>query len=169
MDADGSHQPAELPRLLAALQPGADLVIGSRWVPGGTVHNWPRSREMLSRGGEHLHPAHARHHRSATRPAATAPTGPGALRAIALDEVMSQGYCFQIDLTLRTVQAGLTVVEVPITFTERTRGASKMSRAIVAEAFGGWRSGASRGAWAGGGARPGRRGEVSFAARLITA
>jgi dolichol-phosphate mannosyltransferase len=135
MDADGSHDPAELPRLLTALE-NADLVIGSRWVPGGVVVNWPRSRQLLSRGGNSyarlmlgidVHDATGgfRAYRS------------GALRAIALDQVESQGYCFQIDLTLRTVSAGLTVREVPITFTERTLGASKMSRAIVAEAL--WR------------------------------
>jgi dolichol-phosphate mannosyltransferase len=135
MDADGSHDPADLPRMLAALE-GADLVIGSRWVPGGVVVNWPRSRQLLSRGGN----TYARlmlgidvHDATGGFRAYRA----GALRAIDLDQVESQGYCFQIDLTLRTVSAGLTVAEVPITFTERTLGASKMSRAIVAEAL--WR------------------------------
>jgi dolichol-phosphate mannosyltransferase len=134
MDADGSHQPEELPDLLAALAKGADLVIGSRWVPGGSVHNWPKSRELLSRSantytrimlGISVRDATGgfRAYRADT------------LRAIGLDQVLSQGYCFQIDLTLRAVQAGLTVTEVPITFTERTRGASKMSRAIVGEAL----------------------------------
>lgn len=135
MDADGSHQPEELPALLTALT-GADLVLGSRWVRGGRVVNWPRSRELLSRGaniyarlmlGIRLKDATAgyRAYRAAT------------LRRVGLDQVASQGYCFQIDLALRTVHAGLTVAEVPITFVERTHGASKMSRAIVAEAF--WR------------------------------
>ena len=135
MDADGSHDPAALPSLLAALA-GADLVIGSRWVPGGVVMNWPRSREALSRAGN----AYARvmlglgvHDATGGYRAYRA----GTLRAIDLPAVRSQGYCFQIDLTLRTVNAGKTVREVPITFTERTRGASKMSRAIVAEAL--WR------------------------------
>ena len=134
-DADGSHDPADLPKMLTALQ-DADLVIGSRYVPGGTVVNWPKSREVLSRGanvyvrmmlGIGIHDATAgfRAYRAAT------------LRAIGLDQVQSQGYCFQIDLTLRAVRAGLTVTEVPIRFTERTRGASKMSKAIVAEAL--WR------------------------------
>ncbi len=134
MDADGSHQPEELPRLLSALEQGADLVIGSRWVPGGTVHNWPKSREILSRGAN----TYARlmlgvpvRDTTAGYRAYRAET----LRRIGLDQVQSQGYCFQVDLTLRTVQAGLTVVEVPITFTERTRGASKMSQAIVVEAL----------------------------------
>ncbi len=135
MDADGSHQPEELPRLLDALK-DADLVLGSRWVPGGAVHNWPRSREIISRGGSFY-----------SRVLLGLPlrdlTGgfrafrAGTLRRIDLDSVQSQGYCFQIDLARRTAQAGLTVVEVPITFIERTRGASKMTRAIVVEAF--WR------------------------------
>jgi dolichol-phosphate mannosyltransferase len=148
MDADGSHQPEELPRLLAALT-GADLVLGSRWVPGGSVLNWPKSREFLSRGGNtyarlllgfKLKDATGgyRVFRAAT------------LRRIALDEVESQGYCFQIDLALRTIRAGLTVVEVPITFVERERGISKMSRAVVAEAF--WRVAI----WGIAGLRPGR-------------
>jgi dolichol-phosphate mannosyltransferase len=135
MDADGSHDPADLPRMLTALE-NADLVIGSRWVPGGVVMNWPRSRQLLSRGGN----TYARlmlgigvHDATGGFRAYRAT----ALQAIGLDQVESQGYCFQIDLTLRTVNAGLAVREVPITFTERTLGASKMSRAIVAEAL--WR------------------------------
>lgn len=135
MDADGSHQPEELPRLLRALS-DADLVLGSRWIPGGKVVNWPRSREFLSRGANTyarvmlsipLHDATAgyRAYRATT------------LRKIGLDNVESQGYCFQIDMALRAVQAGLKVVEVPITFVERTRGRSKMSNAIVREAL--WR------------------------------
>jgi dolichol-phosphate mannosyltransferase len=135
MDADGSHDPAELPSLLTALQ-GADLVIGSRWVAGGTVHNWPRSREALSRSAN----MYARIMLGIRIRDVTA--GYRAYRAqtlseIGLDQVLSQGYCFQIDLTLRALRAGLTVTEVPIRFTERTRGASKMSRAVIAEAF--WR------------------------------
>nr|WP_230203296.1 apolipoprotein N-acyltransferase [Parafrankia discariae] len=137
MDADGSHQPEQLPRLLDALT-DADLAIGSRWVPGGTVHNWPRSRLVLSRGanayvraalGVPLHDATAgfRAYRA------------DVLRARDLDDVASQGYCFQVDLAWRAWQAGFRVVEVPIDFVERERGASKMSRAIVAEGF--WRVG----------------------------
>ena len=136
IDADGSHQPQELPTLLAALEAGADLVIGSRYVPGGTVLNWPKSREVLSRGGN----TYARvllgiKVRDAT--GGYRAFRATALRQVGLDEVESQGYCFQIDLALRVIRAGLTVVEVPITFVERTQGASKMSRAIVAEAL--WR------------------------------
>jgi dolichol-phosphate mannosyltransferase len=136
IDADGSHQPQELPTLLAALEAGADLVIGSRYVPGGTVLNWPKSREVLSRGGN----TYARvllgiKVRDAT--GGYRAFRATALRQVGLDEVESQGYCFQIDLALRVIRAGLTVVEVPITFVERTQGASKMSRAVVAEAL--WR------------------------------
>ncbi len=135
MDADGSHDPAELPSLLAALQ-NADLVLGSRYVPGGTVRNWPRSREVLSRGGN----TYARLMLGISLQDATGgyrAFRAGTLRTIGLDSVESQGYCFQIDLALRTIRAGLTVTEVPITFTERTRGASKMSRGIILESF--WR------------------------------
>ncbi|MFI7102413.1 polyprenol monophosphomannose synthase [Streptomyces sp. NPDC050161] len=135
MDADGSHQPEELPRLLTALK-GADLVLGSRWVPGGRVVNWPKYREFISRGGS-----------TYSRMMLDVPmrdvTGgyrafrAGTLKRLGLDEVASQGYCFQVDLARRAVQAGLHVVEVPITFVERERGDSKMSRDIVVEAL--WR------------------------------
>jgi len=135
MDADGSHQPEELPMLLDALA-GADLVLGSRWVPGGTVLNWPKSRELLSRGGN----TYARIMLGIRLKDATGgyrAYRAGTLRAIALDEVESQGYCFQIDLAIRAIRAGLRVAEVPITFVERVHGTSKMSRAIVLEAL--WR------------------------------
>jgi glycosyltransferase involved in cell wall biosynthesis len=135
MDADGSHAPEELPRLLAALA-DADLVLGSRWVAGGRVVNWPKTRELLSRGGN-------AYTRTALRlPLRDATGGYRAYRrevlaALPLDSIASQGYCFQVDLAWRAWQAGFRVVEVPITFVERTAGASKMSRAIVAEAL--WR------------------------------
>lgn len=135
MDADGSHRPEELPRLLDALV-GADLVLGSRWVPGGMVLNWPASRKVLSRGGNLY-----------TRMALGIPlrdaTGgyrafrAGTLRALGLDGVASEGYCFQVDLAWRALQQGLVVREVPITFVERAAGTSKMSRDIVLEAL--WR------------------------------
>ena len=135
MDADGSHRPEELPRLLAALA-SADLVLGSRYVPGGTVLNWPKSRELLSRGGN----TYARLMLGIKLKDATGgyrAYRASTLRKIALDEVESQGYCFQIDLAVRAIRAGLTVTEVPITFVERVHGSSKMSRAVVAEAL--WR------------------------------
>ncbi|HEX6469701.1 MAG TPA: polyprenol monophosphomannose synthase [Streptosporangiaceae bacterium] len=135
MDADGSHQPEELHRLLDALH-AADLVIGARWVRGGRVVNWPRSREVLSRGSN----VYAR--LVLGIPLRDATAGYRAFRAttlekIGLDDVHSRGYCFQVDLALRALRQGLRVVEVPITFVERTRGASKMNRAVVAEAM--WR------------------------------
>ena len=133
MDADGSHEPEQLPALLAAL-PHADLVIGSRWVAGGAVVNWPLSRKALSVGGN-LYArtllgipvrdvtAGFRVFRRAT------------LEVIDLDSVESTGYCFQADLAWRTVQAGLPVVEVPIRFVERVRGESKMNRAVATESL----------------------------------
>jgi len=133
MDADGSHAPEQLPRLLAALG-HADLVLGSRWVPGGSVVNWPKSREFLSRGGNlytrlalgiGLHDATGGY-RAYRRQV---------LQTIELSGVASQGYCFQVDLAWRAVQAGFRVVEVPITFAERERGESKMSGNIVREAL----------------------------------
>lgn len=135
MDSDGSHQPEQLPDLLAALA-DADLVIGSRWVTGGDVRNWPRSRQLLSKGGNtYARIALGIRLRDAT--GGYRAYRDTALRRIGLEGVESQGYCFQVDLALRALQAGLTVVEVPITFEERLRGASKMSGAIVAEAL--WR------------------------------
>jgi dolichol-phosphate mannosyltransferase len=135
MDADGSHAPEQLPRLLAALS-DADLVLGSRWVAGGTVVNWPMSRELLSRSANFY-----------TRIALGIPvrdaTGGyrayrrSVLESMDLAEVASQGYCFQVDLAWRAVLAGLRVVEVPITFADRERGESKMSGSIVREAL--WR------------------------------
>jgi len=135
MDADGSHAPEDLPRLLDALR-DADLVLGSRYVPGGRVVNWPAHREWLSRGGNLY-----------SRLALGVPLrditgGYRAFRRQVLEEldlgsVASQGYCFQVDMAWRAVQAGFRVREVPITFTERQRGASKMSSAIIREAL--WR------------------------------
>lgn len=136
MDADGSHRAKDLHRLLAALDAGVDLVIGSRWVRGGAVQNWPVYRRLLSVGanryttialglGVEDSTAGFRAY-----PAAT-------LRWLDLADVASQGYCFQIDLTRRVHRAGGRIVEVPITFVERTHGASKMNRSIIFEAL--WR------------------------------
>ncbi|MFY0409497.1 polyprenol monophosphomannose synthase [Solicola sp. PLA-1-18] len=136
MDADGSHQPEQLGRLLDRLDAGADLVLGSRWVPGGSVENWPRRREVLSRGGNV-------YTRLALGISVRDATGGyrafrrTTLEAIGLDDVASQGYCFQVDLVRRTLGAGLQVAEVPITFVERVHGTSKMSGSIVREAL--WR------------------------------
>jgi dolichol-phosphate mannosyltransferase len=135
MDADGSHAPEQLPRLLAGLDQ-ADVVLGSRWVRGGEVVNWPKSRELLSRGGN----AYTR--ALLGLPLRDATGGYRAYRrhvldALPLDRVHSQGYCFQVDLAWQAWTAGYRVVEVPITFVERERGQSKMSRRIVVEAL--WR------------------------------
>jgi len=133
MDADGSHQPEQLPSLLSALAT-ADVVLGSRWVEGGQVSNWPKSREILSRGGN----AYARI--ALGIPLRDATGGYRAyrakvLRSFDLTTVRSQGYCFQVDMALRSWERGYRIVEVPITFVERELGASKMNRGIVIEAF----------------------------------
>jgi dolichol-phosphate mannosyltransferase len=133
MDGDGSHQPEQLHRLLGALD-GADLALGSRWVPGGAVENWPAHRAALSRAGS----LYARvllglpfrditsGYRAFRREA---------LEAIDLPSVVSQGYCFQIDMLWHAHRAGLLIAEVPITFIERRFGVSKMSQDIVREAI----------------------------------
>ncbi|TXL63085.1 polyprenol monophosphomannose synthase [Aeromicrobium terrae] len=136
MDADGSHQPEQLGRLLDASAGGADLVIGSRWVAGGEVRNWPLRRRLISRGGTF----YARF--MLGLPVVDATAGFRAFRRSALERidlgaVASQGYCFQIDMTRRVHGLGMTIAEVPVTFVERQRGASKMSGAIVREAL--WR------------------------------
>lgn len=138
MDADGSHAPEDLPALLAALA-DADLVLGSRYVPGGRVRNWPAHRYALSKGAN----LYAR--LALGVPIRDITAGFRAFRREVLEEldlasVESQGYCFQIDMAWRVVQAGFRVAEVPITFTEREHGASKMDRSVMVEAF--WRVGA---------------------------
>jgi dolichol-phosphate mannosyltransferase len=138
MDADGSHPPEQLPDLLERIDAGADLVLGSRWVPGGKTVNWPKSRQLISRGG-------SLYSRLALGIKLRDVTGGyrafrrTALEKLDLSEVVSQGYCFQIDLAVRAIRLGLRVDEVPITFVEREHGSSKMSRSIVMEAF--WRVG----------------------------
>jgi dolichol-phosphate mannosyltransferase len=135
MDADGSHRPEHLPALLAALD-DADVVIGSRWVPGGGVVNWPRRRQLLSQGGNrYTQLMLGLGVRDAT--AGYRVYRASALSQMDLDTVVSQGYCFQVDLTRRATKAGLRITEVPITFVEREAGDSKMSGAIVGEAL--WR------------------------------
>lgn len=133
MDADGSHRAEDLPRLLAAIGE-ADLVLGSRWIPGGSVQNWPMSRHVLSRG------ANTYTRLALGIPLHDATGGFRAYRAsllaeLALEDVASQGYCFQVDMAWRAVRSGARVVEVPITFVERELGESKMSRGIVVEAL----------------------------------
>lgn len=133
MDADGSHQPEELPRLLDALR-HADLVLGSRWVPGGSVVNWPTSRKALSRGGS-LYTRIALGIRTRDATGGYRAFRAETLRDLDLGTVESNGYCFQVDLLWRALQRGKVVREVPITFVEREVGTSKMSQRIVVEAL----------------------------------
>lgn len=135
MDADGSHAPEELPLLLDALRE-ADAVIGSRYVRGGTVVNWPAHRLLLSRGGNlYVRVVLGMKVKDAT----------GGYRAYRLsvldkaelDSIQSQGYSYQVELTWRIHRNGFTLAEVPITFAEREYGSSKMSGSIVKEAL--WR------------------------------
>jgi dolichol-phosphate mannosyltransferase len=133
MDADGSHQPEQLDRLLTALA-DADLVIGSRWVPGGSVRNWPLRRELLSRGGNlYVRVLLGIDVRDAT--AGFRLFRRSALEKIDLSSVQSTGYVFQTDLVTRCLRAGLLVREVPIDFVERVRGDSKMSGSVAAESL----------------------------------
>jgi dolichol-phosphate mannosyltransferase len=133
MDADGSHAPEDLPRLLDGLA-HADLVLGSRYVPGGAVVNWPKHRQWFSRGAN-LYARLALGVRINDITAGFRAYRADVLRGLDLDGVASQGYCFQVDLAWRTVRSGFTVAEVPITFTEREWGHSKMDGAIVREAL----------------------------------
>ncbi|MEY2553011.1 MAG: dolichol-phosphate mannosyltransferase [Ilumatobacteraceae bacterium] len=134
MDADLSHDPAVLPALIAIVEHGADLAIGSRYVPGGLTENWPRKRRMLSRWGNRyaagvlglaINDATAgyRAYRSE------------ALKRMKFDTVNADGYGFQVEMTYRLVRIGGKVVEFPITFRDRTEGVSKMSGGIVSEAL----------------------------------
>lgn len=134
MDADGSHAPEDLPRLLDVLGEGADVVLGSRYVPGGRVINWPWYRQWLSRGGNI-------YSKLALGVAINDVTGGyrayrrAVLETVSLHDIASQGYCFQVDLARRSVEAGFGVAEVPITFVEREIGESKMNGVIVREAL----------------------------------
>lgn len=134
MDSDLSHDPAELPALVAAVEAGAGLAIGSRYVPGGGTPNWPRRRRWLSRWGNRYvglvlgigvrdATAGFRAYRAST------------LEAIDYASTSADGYAFQVEMAYRVVQVGRTVTEVPIQFTDRERGTSKMSGAIVVEAM----------------------------------
>lgn len=134
MDADASHRPEQLPRLLDAIASEADLVIGSRWIRGGRVHDWPLRRQVLSRG------ANLYTRLALGLPVRDATAGFRAyrsdlLRRVLDGEIASQGYCFQVDMTRRAQAFGARILEVPIDFDERTVGASKMDRSIVTEAL----------------------------------
>ncbi|MEP6981562.1 MAG: polyprenol monophosphomannose synthase [Nakamurella sp.] len=133
MDADGSHAPENLPRILAATSVG-DLVIGSRYVAGGHVVNWPLHRMLLSKAAN-LYARLALGDGLLDITAGYRAYKAEVLRALPLNSIESHGYCFQVDLAWRTVQEGFIVIEVPITFTERAIGASKMSGSIIREAL----------------------------------
>jgi len=134
IDADGSHDPAELPAMLALAENGADLVIGSRWVPGGAVRNWPWFRRAISRGGN----TYARvvlRSRIQDITAGFRVFRVTALRDLDLSKVASQGYCFQVELAWQLERTGHRIAEHPITFVERATGRSKMHSGIVLEAL----------------------------------
>ena len=134
MDCDFSHDPDYVPRLIAAVEEGADLALGSRYVPGGGVRNWGLLRRFISAGG-------SLYARIVLSVKVRDLTGGfkcyrrAVLETIDLDAVDSKGYAFQIETTYRALRAGFKVVEVPITFADREVGGSKMSKAIVAEAI----------------------------------
>lgn len=134
IDADGSHDPSELPAMLGLAAGGADLVIGSRWVRGGSVRNWPWIRQAISRSGN----AYSRTMLRSSIHDITAGFRvyrTHALRTLDLTAVSSQGYCFQVELAWRLERAGMRVVEHPIVFIERAAGRSKMHVGIVVEAL----------------------------------
>jgi dolichol-phosphate mannosyltransferase len=134
MDADFSHSPADLPRLVTAIDDGADLAIGSRYVPGGSTPDWPWTRRFISKGGN----LYARVMLGIPIHDATAGFRAfkgSALRALPYEEAEASGYGFQVEMAWRAHQAGMKVVEVPISFKDRTRGTSKMGAGIVIEAM----------------------------------
>jgi dolichol-phosphate mannosyltransferase len=133
MDADGSHEPADLPRLLERARAGADVVLGSRYVEGGGTREWSLARRLVSRAG-------CEYARRMLRVDVRDMTGgfkcfrAGALREIAPRSLRAHGYAFQIEATYRALELGLIVAEVPIVFSDRTAGRSKMNAAIAREA-----------------------------------
>jgi len=136
MDCDFSHDPARLPDLVATAQHGADLVIGSRYTRGGGVRDWSLARRVISRGGC-LYAQAFLQLRVHDLTGGFKCFRRAVLEAIDLDDVTAEGYAFQIEMTYRTSLLGFRIQEVPITFTDRVAGGSKMSRRIVAEAS--WR------------------------------
>jgi dolichol-phosphate mannosyltransferase len=134
MDADFSHDPADLPRLVAAIEAGADVAIGSRYVPGGSTPDWPLIRQVISRGGN----LYARLMLGIPTRDATAgfrAYTAEALRRLPYKQAEASGYGFQVEMAWRAHREGLTVTEVPISFRDRTRGQSKMGLPIVVEAM----------------------------------
>lgn len=133
MDGDASHRPEDLPPMLAKAS-NADVVMSSRWMPGGSIRNWPKYRQLISQAG-------TSYARLALKLPFTDLTGgfrvysAHVIRRLNVKEISSEGYCFQIEMILAARAAGATVAEVPITFIERELGRSKMSRRIVWEAL----------------------------------
>jgi dolichol-phosphate mannosyltransferase len=134
MDGDGSHRPEQLPFLLKAVDDGADLAIGSRWVRGGEVVNWPKSREALSRGGN-LYVAAMMGLRIRDATAGFRAFRADLLRRLDLASVEARGFVFTVDMSRRASAAGARIVEVPISFVERAAGVSKMSSDIFIESL----------------------------------
>jgi dolichol-phosphate mannosyltransferase len=133
MDCDFSHDPDDVPRLMAAVESGADLALGSRYVRGGGVRNWSALRRFISRGGS-LYAQLLLGLRIRDLTGGFKCYRRAVLEALPLDEIHSKGYAFQIETTYRALRKGFRVVEVPITFADRVEGGSKMSKAIVLEA-----------------------------------
>ena len=134
MDADFSHDPADLPRLVAAIEHGADVAIGSRYVPGGSTPDWPRIRQLISQGGN----LYARAMLGIPIRDATAgfrAYAADALRRLPYRDAEASGYGFQVEMAWRAHRAGMKVIEVPISFRDRQRGTSKMGAPIVLEAM----------------------------------
>ena len=134
MDADGSHRVEDLPAMLDASDAEISITLGTRWMPGGSVVNWPKSRQLLSKSG-------TKYARIALGIPLNDLTGgfrvysTALLKKLNLNQMTATGYCFQIEMAMASVLAGAKICEVPITFVERANGVSKMSRAIVIEAL----------------------------------
>ncbi|MTA38939.1 MAG: glycosyltransferase [Actinobacteria bacterium] len=134
MDADGSHRVADLPAMFAAISSGKSIVLGTRWIPGGSVVNWPKSRQLLSRSGTR-YASLALGIKLADLTGGFRIYSRQLLESLNLKKMDATGYCFQIEMALAAHLAGATAKQVPITFVERINGVSKMSRAIVIEAL----------------------------------
>ena len=134
MDADGSHRVEDLPAMFAAISPGKSIVLGTRWIPGGSVVNWPKSRQLLSRSGT-KYASLALGIELADLTGGFRIYSRQLLESLNLTQMDATGYCFQIEMALAAHLAEAKATEVPITFVERINGVSKMSRAIVIEAL----------------------------------
>ncbi len=134
MDADGSHRVADLPAMFAAISPGKSIVLGTRWIPGGSVVNWPKSRQLLSKSGT-KYASLALGIKLADLTGGFRIYSRQLLQSLNLTQMNATGYCFQIEMALAAHLAEAEETEVSITFVERINGVSKMSRAIVIEAL----------------------------------